>query len=385
MPSREWLYLFSSNQSPLYAQDILDVLAAPDGLHYTFRYDAKYVEDATAAAWNTLAPGTGVLVIFSIQQKARFHPAAFLPVRIGELIDAHTVGSRYFVKFALGPLVSLPPPALGEAGATHHHWVQCFTEELRRRLRGTPYDKSASLGSALPRATTPPPPWDAGSPPDKTFEQSVDYLAQTETFAKSRFYRVRRIAASADGTEITIDRHGVLPLRAGSMYDLEILHTQRVAPPEPERFIVDVDGITLQLIGHHTFEIASRYDRSTLRLLTTPAPGIETRNTVLDIRAADDVEGPSVMVPVRVLADTTKAVGIGVLQAIALIAVALAGTLTVLPLGARIALAVVGAITAAGLQLIGAAILRAPAMPATLKPAGDTQSAGATAHAHAPH
>src|SRR4051794_1009961 len=31
MASERWLYLFSSNQSPLYEQDILDVLAAPTG------------------------------------------------------------------------------------------------------------------------------------------------------------------------------------------------------------------------------------------------------------------------------------------------------------------------------------------------------------------
>lgn len=371
-PGHEWLYLFSSNQSPLYVQDILDVLAAPDGLHYTFRYDAKHVEDATAAAWNTLAPKTRVLVVFSIQQKARFHPAAFLPVRMGELVDAHTVGSRYYVRFALRRLVSLPPPTPGDAATEHDHWVQNFTSELRQRLHDTPYEKSASLGAALPGATQPAPPWDAGSPPDKAFEQSVDYLAQTETFSKARFYRVRRIAHVTNELELTVDEHGVLQLSAGSLYNLEILHTQRTSPVETEHFIVAADGVTLQIIGHDTFRVASRYDRPILRLLATPAPGIETRETVLDIHAGNDVEGPFVTIPIRVVANRTKALGIAGAQAIALIAVALASTLTMFPLGVRIGLAVLGATAAAGLQLFGVAALRSPAMPSTPRPAGDT-------------
>jgi hypothetical protein len=383
VPGHEWLYLFSSNQSPLYAQDILNVLAAPDGLHYTFRYDARYVEDATAAAWTGLAPGTHVLVVFSIQQKARFHPAAFLPVRIGELIDTYTVGSRYFVRFALRQLVSLPAPTPGDAATKHDRWVQSFTQELCQRLRDTPYEKSASLGAALPAATQPAPPWDTGSPADKAFEQSVDYLAQTETFAKARFYRVRRIAQTMEGTEPAVDQQGVLQLNAGNVYDLEILHAQRATPVQPERFIINADGVTLKVLGHDTFEVASRYDRLSLRLLATPAPGIETRETVLDIHPEVGVEGPSVTIPVSVVANKTKAIGIAGAQATALIAVALASTLTVFPLGVRIGLAVLGAITAAGLQLVGVAVLRSPAMPSTPRPVGDTTSASRAVPAQA--
>ena len=43
----ELLYLFSSNAQPQYAQDILNVLAAPIGHRMTFRYDSKYVDNTS--------------------------------------------------------------------------------------------------------------------------------------------------------------------------------------------------------------------------------------------------------------------------------------------------------------------------------------------------
>jgi hypothetical protein len=65
------LYLFSSNQSPLYAQDILNVLGAPVGHPYTFRYDAKYLSEGLREGWAGLK-GTRAVVVFSLQQRARF-------------------------------------------------------------------------------------------------------------------------------------------------------------------------------------------------------------------------------------------------------------------------------------------------------------------------
>jgi hypothetical protein len=115
----EWLYLFSSNRSPLYSQDILNVLAAPDGLHYKFRYDEEYVEDATAQAWETLQAGTRVLVVFSLQQAARFQPAVFMPIRLGKLVRTWKLGTRYFVEFALEKLV-LPARAVITAAPSWH-------------------------------------------------------------------------------------------------------------------------------------------------------------------------------------------------------------------------------------------------------------------------
>jgi hypothetical protein len=361
MDGSQCLYLFSSNRSALYSQDILNVLAAPDGTHYTFRYDEQYVEHATAQAWETLVPGTRVLVVFSLQQAARFQPAVFFPIRFGELVETTRVGSRYFVRFTLRGVVCLPEP--GAEGAAHD-WVERFTGELRRRVRETPYERSASVGSCIPGASEPTPPWDAASTPDNAFERSVEYLAKTETFAGTYFYRVRRVTEVGSDVDISLGDDGVLELRAGRTYELEVLHSQPKTPPTPQRFLIDVDGSTLQLIGHHSFDVASRYDKPVLRILATPAGGVETRETVIDIRPQLGVPGPTLNIPVRVLANKKRAATVATAQAVALISVALAGTLAFASHGVRIAVAVLGAVVAAGLQFFGWAPLRAPTMPA---------------------
>ena len=109
MTSPLWLYLFSSNQSPLYEQDILDVLAGPSGGVHRFRYDIPYVENVsaedgghqTAAKWKEIETGTPVLILFSLQQAAQYFEPAFIPIRKGEVLKTYVVGSRLFIDFRL--------------------------------------------------------------------------------------------------------------------------------------------------------------------------------------------------------------------------------------------------------------------------------------------
>jgi hypothetical protein len=283
-----------------------------------------------------------------------------MPIRLGKLVRTWKLGTRYFVEFALEKLVCLPAPDEHNAA---HRWVERFTEDLNTRVAVTPYERSASLGNGLPAASEPAPPWDAASEPDLAFERSVEYLSKTETFQASHFYRVRRLLRAGDEEPIPTGNDGVLELQAGRTYELELLHSQPSTPPVPRRFLVDVDGATLRLIGHRAFDIASRYDQPLLRVLATPAAGIEDRETVIDIRPDEGVTGPTLSLPVRVVADTTRAATIAGLQALALIAVALAGTVAFASHGVRIGVAVAGALLAATLQLLGWAPLRTPTIP----------------------
>jgi hypothetical protein len=84
---------------------------------------------------------------------------------------------------------------------------------------------------------------------------------------------------------------------------------------------------------------------------------------VLAIRPGVRVEGPGLSLRLRIKANRGRAVGVAGAQSVALIAVALASTLTGLDHGLRITLAIVGALFAAGLQLVPPTPLRAPWMP----------------------
>jgi hypothetical protein len=182
---------------------------------------------------------------------------------------------------------------------------------------------------------------------------------------------VRFLAIRGTGQQATVrpTADGVFELDAGRTYDLELVHAQRAAPLTPEPYSVDVDGTAIHAIGRAGFDIASRYDRVVVRLSTTQAAGLEDRQTVVTIHPSKAVmQGAGIEIPVRVKANRNRALAIGGGQALALVLVALASTLTMISLGARIALAVVGAIVAAGLQLIGSTTLKTPTMPSAAKP-----------------
>jgi hypothetical protein len=363
-----WLYLFSSNRSPLYEQDILDVLAAPTGTLYRFRYDTSYVEPTTAEQWPRLADTT-VLVLFSMQQEARYHEPAFIPIRNGVVTRTDVVGSRLFVEFRLGQIVALPRPQPGDP-PDYAGRVSAFTAYLRGLATQTPYPSSASLGDPIPATGESAPPWDADSDEDVLFERSAVYLVRTDSFREARFVRVLQLRGTGEAAATSPGDDGVFELRAGRTYDLELVHAQRTAPLRPEPYLVEADGTALRTIGRAGFEIASRYDRVVVRVGAAQATGLEDRQTVLAIEPGAGVQGARIELPVRVKASRKRAFGIGLGQALALISVALASTLTMVPLGVRIGIAVTGAVVAAVLQLIGATTLRTPTMPSVPKPAG---------------
>ena len=90
------LYLFSSNQSRLYEQDILDVLAAPSGSLRQFRYFERYVSPTLRANISELE-GRVALLHFSLQQEEQYHEPVVIPVRWATVHSAALVGDVYAI------------------------------------------------------------------------------------------------------------------------------------------------------------------------------------------------------------------------------------------------------------------------------------------------
>lgn len=363
--ARKTLYLFSSDQSPLYAQDILNVLGMPDGQPYTFRYDERYLTHELRETWDGLQD-RDVVVIFSLQQQALYHDAAFIPVRRGTVATVHREGTTRFVTFRVGAYASLPAPPVVDGREQPGDAVRAFTQCLRA-LTQTPYAASAGLGQPIPSGELA-----AESDPSLLFARVGSYLARTSAFANARFVRVLglKLTGAADTKRLTASQADpVFVLDAGDTYDLELFHAQPAAPSAPEAFAVHVDGSAINTIGRAGFDVASRYDRVTVRLAATAANALEDRATVISVEPDEDVQGPVVRLDVRVRAGRGRAIGVATMQAVALVTVALAGALTMWPIGARIALAVVGALAAVALGLLGASALKTPPLPTAPKPA----------------
>ncbi len=349
----------------VYAQDVLNVLALPEGQPYTFRYDAKYVTAELAAAWSKLQD-TECVVVFSLQQRARYHAPAFVPVRRGLVTATSREGASLFVTFRAGKYAGLFAPPTVDGRAQPGDEVARFTRRLGE-LTETPYEASASLGAPVPAED-----WDSASEASVLFARSGEYLARTEAFGDARFVRVLGIKPTGGGDDRrlrTTQADPAFVLQAGQTYDLELFHAQPTAPATPQPFTVVVDGSAIRTLGHNGFEVASRYDRIVVRLTATEANGLEDRATVVGVEPGENVQGPRVALDVRVSAGRGRAIGVATAQAIALIAVALSGALTMWPIGARIVLAVLGALAAVLIGLLGGTALRTPTLPSAPKPA----------------
>jgi hypothetical protein len=294
------LYLYSSNIRPLYAQDIIDLLAAPGGYRYQFRYDQQYIPDFTKQAWSKLKD-TPVLVLFSLQQEAKYQPAAFIPVRAGKVHRAFTLGAIYVVEFSLGEYVSLREPEKDDRGRPDMaRQVTEFTDYVGRKELPRPYRHSAGLGDDLlkdPGAAV-------GGETDQMvlFSRTVAYLQGTQSFRSARFYRFHRVAEfeAGESDALEIDESGVFELVGGKTYELAIFHHQPTDVVRPERFNISVDQGVIQVVGRTYFDIASRYDIVTVPFHAVESPVYETRSTIILVEPAEGVEGPRLRLPLRV-------------------------------------------------------------------------------------
>lgn len=342
------LYLFSSNASPQYAQDIINVMGLPKGSRYVFRYSRKSVEDslADAVSWKEIE-NKAALVCFSLQQRAKYVPAVFIPVRMAMVKSARTIGSTHIVEFQLGDLVAIRP-----VDDEEERWkqVQDFSDWVRANTDAHPYDRSVSLGNA------PADLWQAETDQPLIFEALAWWLSRAESFSDARFVRFEEVAEAGQATELaTVDDQGRLELESGKTYVLRLVQHQGQAISDTRAFVVSTDNAHVTVIGRSGFDVASRYDEIAIGLQVVPLSGVKSLETVIVVEPAPGGSGPRLQLPIRIKPPTSQAVlsvigPVGVLAAlgvpsalnasqeltIALVVVSLLGTIALQFLGINV-------------------------------------------------
>jgi hypothetical protein len=291
-PSEQLLFLFSSNIRPLYEQDILDVLAAPSGVPYRFRYDGAYVSAAAKDNW-TRPHETDVLVLFSLQQEAEYQRAVFFPIRAGRVSAVRQVGNYFFVEFLIGQYVSLPPAPQHERRPNRFDWakpVGAFTDYLEKTV-DTPYKSWASLGLNILRPSSEF--IDVSATGAVLFDRTTQYLCHTDSFKDARFFRFFSLTAEgAQDRPIPVDpATKMFHLTAGSTYILRLFHSQPTDVRQPYRFIMHVDGESLKVIGREWFDISSRYDIVEIPIRALYPRNDAIRDTVFIISPSENIKG----------------------------------------------------------------------------------------------
>lgn len=365
MTEPQLLFLFSSNIRPLYEQDVLDVLAAPSGAVYRFRYENRWIEPDSRERWLNLGTDTEVLVHYSLQQRARYHEPILIPIRRGGIRQTFAEGGTLFVEFALGDYVTLPEPVRTDDGVLDMAAeARRYTDYLAEKDVPRPYSSSAGLGFDVLR--------DSASPLDLTadqvaaFERLTKYLNPTDSFRDARFYRFLRLSARDDDTELMPGTDGVIEVEGGRTYTLELFHYQPAEVTTASSFSVSVDGSIIQIIGRAGFDVGSRYDRIPIPLVAVQSERYESRETVLVVEPDAGVHGPELRLPIRVQPPTKKLVAGTFLSAAALV---LVGSASLFPIATGwkvlmivVAVAVVSILSFFGLFVSALGALKIPSL-----------------------
>lgn len=342
--NQPWLHLFTSNIRELYISDAIDLLAAPEGIHYRFRYEAKYISEETRALWehDKGLHGHPTAVHFSLQHPAGFHPAVFIPLRQGEVVRTLVEGNTYVVYFRLArylPLADRPlNPSEDRAQA-----VRRYSAGLRELLsdRNPDHAVHAAIGTS-PEALVAPT-GDAGS----DFETLVRFLTPSVPAHQRTYFRIASIETKS-GERVEPDQNGTVPFVAGTECVLNIAHYHHEPLAEPAKItLVAPDALTV--VGDQDIVVRSRYDIIPIRLF--PPFRENTVSDELAIKTVEPTLGPTVRLPVVIRPATSAtlfgpALGFGAASAIAVPPILASGQ----NLALRISFAVLGAV-AVGLGL----------------------------------
>jgi hypothetical protein len=301
--SNRLLFLYSSNIRPLYEQDILDLLSAPEGTFYRFRYDERYVNKAASDSWEDLRD-TAVLIHYSLQQRARYHDPVFIPVRMGRVVETRKVGRMHLVVFSLEKYVSLPAAKTDGRRTLYGEQVRGYTDFLRKLNVPAPYDFSAGLDRSIYQE--PGLPLDTTSSQADLFQRTVDYLTQTQSFQTSTFLRFAYLRKTGNGNEEIAPKDGRFVVQAGETYELGVAQSQGRDVTTTTTFAISAEEGIVRLLGKPALEIASPYDLIPIAFQPLAPATLEARETVVHIDPGPGTNGPRMRINLRILPPLNK-------------------------------------------------------------------------------
>jgi hypothetical protein len=293
------------------------------------------------------------LVHFSIQQEAKYHDPAFIPVRRARVVDAASQAGIFVVTFEVGDYVALhrsEPSDLRSA-------VTGYARALDAVNVPRPYGPSLSVGidvrdgaSAFDDGASA---FEDGADAYAAFRSSAEILQRTEWFRDARF--VRFLSIREGSTEAPF-KDGSFRLRAGRTYELTLSHYEPADVTKREPFVVDADSDVIRIIGRPGFDVASRYDVVRIVLHAVASQRHESRETVVTVQPGEGVQGPTIRLPITVYASWRRTLGLLAATASILVVFGLPAVFASWSWQIKFTLVVVGALGASALQNFGWAI-----------------------------
>lgn len=287
----ECLHLFTSSIRELYIADAINVLAAPVGSIYRFRYDGKYLDANTRERWKREhLISSPVIVHFSLQHPADFHPAVFIPLRRGKVTKTLVEGDTYIVYFRLGVYLPLRDGREGR-DTQRKKLVEDYTAGLKTLL-GPDRCPDEGIHATLGR--------DADHLVDSTgdlgsdFATIVRFLTPALALNPRIYWRVVCVIKEKTDEIVELSDDGNMHLSAGSGYTMQLAHYQ-CKPSAAETAIKITSPKAIELIGAERILLQSRYDVIPIRLFPPHRDNPVTCELSISTEALEN--GPTVRLP----------------------------------------------------------------------------------------
>lgn len=302
------IYLYTSNIRERYVADAISAAAQPSGTSLRFRYDRRHVADKLEQDWDSVV-GRLALIVFSIQHSRRFHPAAFIPIRLARITSTTRRGDTLVVDLSLESYLSLAPSRPSDERSLLGRRVSSFSNAIRGEVvhAENPDDESTSAGygasvAQLRSHLSVDGIWLIDNE-DDAFRAIVEYLSASLTDPEWFYYRVvgvRRV----DGKRKRISpKSGTFNLRTGGRYEITVAQIQTGPAMLPADILVKPgEGVSVHDVGR--LELRSVYDIYSVPLDVEHSPAV--RRSYVDFQPVAGVRGPSVRLDLTLRPSTAQ-------------------------------------------------------------------------------
>jgi hypothetical protein len=290
-------------------------MAGPFGQYIHFRYSTHLLPDSMRGTWAKNGyVNYNVIVFHALIQEYLYHKCAYLPIRIGKVIETSSIGETNSIVFELADYCALSVTPTQD-GAGMGAAVRAFSDQLRDDLGGEhgshpDAGRYVGLGTApasdhLEYTTDARPGSKSDHEAEVLWERSVSYLRHTLSLRDAAFWRIQSIGKrGSPGKETLVQPSGgEFSLASGQTYTLHLVQFQARETTEANASQVSLSAPedVLEIVGASTATIQTEYDAVPFQLFAVP------RDSPINIALSVDTQAPTfgatLQIPLRITTD----------------------------------------------------------------------------------
>ena len=286
--------LFTSDYRPRYTNDVLSVLALPEGLEFQFRYEQKYIDHTlihrVSENKNSII-GTKILIAFRSTVHLDGQDNVFIvPIRWATLVDVIRITDFYILRFKVGNY----PELFNNSSGISLQSICRFSNKFLNSLSGKGENAFVITGfTDLVR-------------PDETFNKDswiniCKQLAQHPKFKDTYFLKI---------SEIFDENEKIVPLtprlnfscKEARIYYFKIDYYAVNFPNDKTQLYIDIFSDFVKLTTDSIIDLDSRYDSFRTWFATHEIPGDRYAEIkIISEKEDDGSPRTKVSIPIKII------------------------------------------------------------------------------------